>query len=187
MFIIPHLKKTFYYIYGHKNLWTWFSCLKFYINSCTLYISFCSFLLFAQHFMCVRVCMCVCVCVWNCCSVPKSCPVFCNPVDCSTPGSSVLHHLPEFAQTHVHWVSDAIQPSHPLCPLLLLTSIFPSLRVFSYESALCIMWPKYWSFSVSPSNEHSEFISFRIDWFDLVAVQGTLKNLCMLSCSTTDM
>ena len=72
---------------------------------------------------------------------------------------------------------DAIQPSHPFCPLFLLTSIFPSLRVFSYESALCIMWPKYWSFSLSPSNRYSVLISFRIDWFDLLVVQGTLKSL----------
>ena len=86
------------------------------------------------------------------------------------------HHHPELAQTHVHQVGDAIQPSHPL---LLLPSIFPSLRVFPNESALSIRWPKYWSFSfsISPSNEHSGLISFRMDWFDLLAVQGTLKNL----------
>ena len=103
-------------------------------------------------------------------------------MDCSTPGFPVLHHLPELAQTHVQWDSDAIQPSHPLflcCPLLLLPSIFPSITVFSNESALCIRWPKYWSFSfsISPSNEHSGFISFRIDWFDLLAVRGIRKNL----------
>ena len=74
---------------------------------------------------------------------------------------------------------DAIQPSHPLSPLLLLPSIFPSIRVFSFELAVCIRWPKYWSFSlsISPSNEYSGLISFRIDWFDLLAVQGTLKSL----------
>ena len=72
---------------------------------------------------------------------------------------------------------DVIQPSYPLSPLLLLSSIFPSIRVFSSELALCIMWPKYWSFSISPSNEHSRLISLRIDWFDLLAVQGTLKSL----------
>ena len=87
----------------------------------------------------------------------------------------VLHHLPKLAQTHVLWVSGAIQPFILCRPLLLLPSIFPSIRVFSNELALSIRWPKYWSFSVSPSNEYSELTSFRIDWFDLLAVQGTLK------------
>ena len=83
------------------------------------------------------------------------------------------------AQTDVHWVSDANQPSHPLSSPLLLPSIFPSIRVFSNESALCMRWPKYWSFSfnISPSNEHSGLISFRMDWFDFLSVQGTLKSL----------
>ena len=78
----------------------------------------------------------------------------------------------------VHRVDNAIQPSHPLCPLLLLPSVFPSIRVFSHESVLCIRWPKYWSFSfsISPSNEYSGLISFRMDWLDL-AVQRTLENL----------
>ena len=113
-----------------------------------------------------------------CCSVAKSCLTLC-PVDCSTPGSSVLHCLPEFAQIRVHWVSDAIQSAHPLSPPLLLPSIFPSIRVFSNESAFCIRWPKYWSFSfiISPSNEHPGLISFRTDWLDLLAVQETLKSL----------
>ena len=86
---------------------------------------------------------------------------------------------PESPHTHVHRASDAIQPSHPLSSLLLLPSILPSIRVFSNESALCIRWPKYWSFSfsISPSNEHSGLISFRKDWLDLFAVQGTLKSL----------
>ena len=98
-------------------------------------------------------------------------------MDCSMPGLPVHHQLPEFTQTHVHWVGDAIQPSHPLLPLLLLSSIFPSIRIFSNEMALPIRWPKYWSlsFSISPSNEYSGLISFRIDWFDLLADQGTLK------------
>ena len=87
----------------------------------------------------------------------------CDPINCSTPGFPVLHYLPEFAQTHVHWVSDAIQPSHPLALHL------------SHHQALYIRWPKYWS-SASAS-EYSSFISFRIDWFDLLAVQGTLKSL----------
>ena len=88
----------------------------------------------------------------------------------------VLHHHPELPQTHVHWVSDAIQTSHPLSPLPLLPSIFPSIRVFSNESALHIRWPKYWSFSfkISLSNEYSGLISFSIDWFDFLEVQGTL-------------
>ena len=112
-----------------------------------------------------------------CCSVAKSCPTICDPVECSTPGFPVLHYLLEFAQTHVHWVSDAIQPFILCFPLLLLPSIFPIIWVFSNESVLCIRWPKYWSFSISPSNEYSGLISFRIDWFDLLAVQGTLKSL----------
>ena len=171
-------------------------------------------------------------------SVAQSCQTLCNPMNHSTPG---LHHqLPEFTQTHVHWVSDAIQPSHPLwsasppalnlsqhqfssvqllshvrlfatpltaacqaslsitnsqsppqimsielvmpsnhlilcCPLLLLPSIFPSIRVFSNESALHIRWPKYCSlsFSISPSNEYPGLISFRVDWFDLAAFSNT--------------
>ena len=86
---------------------------------------------------------------------------------------TVLHSLPEFVQTHIHWVSDAIQP------LLLLPSIFPSITVFSTELALCIRWPKYWSFSfsISPFNEYPGLTSFKIDWFDLLVVQGTLKSL----------
>ena len=75
-----------------------------------------------------------------------------------------------------HWISDAIQPSHPLRSLLLLPSIFPSIRVFSNESALTIRWSKYWSFSISPSNEYAGLISFRIDWFDLLAIQRTLQH-----------
>ena len=99
-------------------------------------------------------------------SVTQSRPTLCNPMNCSTPGFSVLHHLPEFAQTHVHWVSDAIQPSHPLLCLLLLPSVFASIRIFSNESVLRIRWPKYWrvSFSISPSNEYSGLISFRISF-----------------------
>ena len=86
-------------------------------------------------------------------------------MDHSTPGLPVPHQLSDFTQTHVHWVGDAIQPSHPLYPLLLLPSIPPSIRVFSNESALHIRWPKYWSFSfnISPSNEHPGLIFFRMD------------------------
>ena len=95
----------------------------------------------------------------------------------STPGLPIHHQLLESTQTHVHRVDDAIQPSHPLSSLL--PSIFPSIRVFSNESALRTRWPKYWSFSfnISPSNEHPGLISFRMDWLDLLAVQGTLKSL----------
>ena len=97
----------------------------------------------------------------------------------STPGLPVHHQLPEFSQTHVHRVGDAIQPSHPLSSHLLLPPIPPSIRVFSNESTLRMRWPKYWSFSfsISPSNEHPGLISFRMDWLDLRAVQGTLKSL----------
>ena len=102
-----------------------------------------------------------------------------DPMDCSTPGFLVHHQLSEFTQTHVHQLGDAIQPSHPLLsPSLLLPSVFPSIRVFSNESVLCIRWPKYWSFtfSISPSSEYSELISFRMDWLNHLAVQRTLKS-----------
>ena len=97
----------------------------------------------------------------------------------SMPGLPVHHHLPEFTQTHIHRVSDAIQPSHPRHPLLLLPPIPPSIRVFSNESTLRMRCPKYWSFSlsISPSNEYSGLISSRMDWFDPLAIQGTLKSL----------
>ena len=99
-------------------------------------------------------------------------------MDCSTPGFPVVHYLLEFAQTHVH----SVMPSNHLVlcrPLHLLPSIFPSVRVFPNESAFCIRWPKCWSFrfSISPSNEYSGLISFRIDRLDFLAVQGTLKSL----------
>ena len=105
-------------------------------------------------------------------------PTLCDPVDCSPPGFPVLYYFLEFTQTHVLWV-DSIYPSHALSPVLLLPSIFPSIRVFSNESALLIKWRRYWSFSfsISPSSDYSELISFRIDWFDLLAVQQTLKSL----------
>ena len=95
------------------------------------------------------------------------------------PGLPVHHQLLEYTQTHVHRVGDAIQSSHPLCPLLLLPSVFPSIRVFANESALCIRWPKDWSFSfsISPSNQYSGLISFRMDCLDLLAVHRTLKRL----------
>ena len=100
-------------------------------------------------------------------------------MDCSTPGFPVHHQLLEFAQTRVHWVSDAIQPSHPLSSPSPLPSVFQRIRVFSNESALHIRWPKDWSFScnISPSNEQSGLISLKMDWLDLLAVQRTLKIL----------
>ena len=112
-------------------------------------------------------------------SVAQSCPTLFDPKNRRTPGLPVHHQLPEFTQTHVHWVSDASNRLILCCPLLLLSSIFPSIRVFSNESALRIRWTKYWSFSfnISPSNEHPGLISFRMDWLDLLAVQGTLKSL----------
>ena len=112
-------------------------------------------------------------------SVAQSCLTLCDPMNCSTPGLPVHHHLQEFTQTHVHRVRDAIQPSHPMSSLLFLPPIPPSIRVFSSESTLHMRWPKYWSFSCSiiPSKEIPGLISFRMDWLELLAVQGTLKSL----------
>ena len=102
-----------------------------------------------------------------------------QPHNRSRPGLPVHHQLLEFTQTHVQQFSDAIQPSHPLLSPLLLPPIPPSIRVFSNESTLHVRWPKYWSFSfsISASNEHPGLISFRMDWLNLLAVQGTLKSL----------
>ena len=105
----------------------------------------------------------------------------CDTMNRSTPGLPVHHQLPEFTQTRVHRVSDAIQPSHPRsCPSLLLLPLNPpSIRVFSNKSTLHMRWPKYWSFSfgIIPSKEHPGLISFRMGWLNLLAVQGTLKSL----------
>ena len=112
-------------------------------------------------------------------SAAQSCPTLCNPMYyCSTPGFPVHHQFRELAQTHV----TSVMPSNHLIlcrPLLLRPSIFPSIRIFSNESALHIRWPEYWSFSfsISPSNENSGLISFRMDWFYLFVVYGTLKSL----------
>ena len=111
-------------------------------------------------------------------SITQLCSTFCYPMDCSTPGFPVHHQLPRACSNSYHQV---VMPSNHLilcCPRLLLPSIFPSIRVFPNESALCIRWPKYWSFSfsISPFND-SGLISFRIDWLALLAVQGTLKSL----------
>ena len=110
----------------------------------------------------------------------QSCLTLCDPMDCSMQGFPVHHQLPELAQTQVHRVGDAIPPSFPLSsPSPPAFTVFPSIRVFSNELVLCIRWSKYWSFnfSISPSNEYSGLISFRMDWLDLLAVQRTLKSL----------
>ena len=123
-----------------------------------------------------------------CCSVAKSCPTICNPMDYSTLGLPVHHQLLEFTQTHVHWVTDAIQPSHPLLsPSPPTFNLSQHQGLFQWVSFFRIRWPKYWSFSfnISPSNEYSELISFKIDWLDLLAVQGTLKNLLQHYSSKT--
>ena len=118
-------------------------------------------------------------------SVPSVISKFCDSMACRTPGFAVLHQLPEFAKL---MSIESVMPGNHLilCRLLLLLpSIFPSIRVFSNDLDLCIMWPKYWSFSftISLSNEYSGLISYRIDWFDLPAVQGTLKCLLQHHCS----
>ena len=129
-----------------------------------------------------------------CCSVVESCPTFCNPMDYSMPGFPVFHYLLEFAQTHVHWVGDAIQPSH-----ILSSPSPPAFNLSQHQSLFSWVgsstkWVKNWcfSFSISPSNEYSGLISFRIDWLDLLAFQRTLKSLLqhhsskasILQCST---
>ena len=111
-------------------------------------------------------------------SITQSCPTLCDLMDCSTTGLPVSYQLPELAQTHVHWV---VMPSNHLIlchPLLFLPSMLPSIQIFSNESVLHIRWPRYWSFSfsISPFSEYSGLISFRIDWLDLLAVQGTLES-----------
>ena len=112
-------------------------------------------------------------------SVSQSSLTLCDPMNCSTPGLPVHHKLPEFTQTHVHRVSDAIQPSHPLSSPSPAPNPSQHHSFFSKESTLRMRWPKYWSFSfsISPSNEHPGLISFRMDCLDLLAVQGTLKSL----------
>ena len=112
-------------------------------------------------------------------SVPQLWPALCNPMDCSTPGFPVHHQLLKLNKL---MSINSMMPSNHLIhcwPLLLPPSIIPNIRVFSNQSALHIRWPKYWSFSfrISPSNDYSRLISFRMDWLDLLAVQGTLKSL----------
>ena len=112
-------------------------------------------------------------------SVAQSCPTLCDPMNHSTPGLPVHHQLPEFTQTHIHRVSDAIQPSHPLwSPSPPAPNPSQHQSLFQWVNS-CMRWPKYWSFSFSiiPSKEIPRLISFRMDWLDLLAVQGTLKSL----------
>ena len=111
-------------------------------------------------------------------SVAQSCLTLCDPMDCSTPGLPVHHQLPELTQTHIHRVGHAIQPSHPLSSLSPPIFNFPSIRVFSNESVIRIRWPKNWSFSfsISPSNEYSGLISFRIDWLDLCSPRDSQES-----------
>ena len=125
-------------------------------------------------------CTCICVYVYiHINLVAQSCPTLCDPMNCSTPGLPVHHQLPEFTQTYVHWVSDAIQPSHPLSSPSPPAPNPSQHQSLSNESTLCMRWSKYWSFSFSiiPSKEIPGLISFRMDWLDLFAVQGTLKSL----------
>ena len=98
-----------------------------------------------------------------CCSVTQLCPTLCNPTDCSTPGLPVPHCLPEFAQVHVHCIGDAVQPSHPLTLSSPSALSLSRIRNFSSQSSVHIRWPKYWSFSFSPSSEYSALISLKID------------------------
>ena len=121
-----------------------------------------------------------CFCVWYniyCCSVAKLCLTLCYLMDCSISGFPVHHQILVLAQAHVHQLVMTSNHLILCCPLLLLPAAFLSIRVFSNESVLCIRWPKYQSFSISPSREYSRLISFRIDWFDLLSVQRTLKSL----------
>ena len=154
------------YIYVHIHI-----CVYVHIYT-HVYIHIC---------VCVYIYMYIYIYIYISCqfsSVAQSYLTLCNPMDCSMPSFPIHHQLPELTQTRVHRVSDAIQPSHPLSSPFPLSSIFPSFRVFSNESVLHIMRPKYrrFSFSISPSNEYSGFISFRTDWLDLLAIQGTLKS-----------
>ena len=113
-------------------------------------------------------------------SVAQSCLTLCDPMNCSMPGLPVHHQLLEFTQTHVHRVDDAIQPSHPLSsPSLPAPNPSKHQSLFQWVNCFCMRWPKYWSFSfsISPSNEHPGLISFRMEWSDLLAIQGTLKSL----------
>ena len=144
------------------------------VYMCTLYI--CESIIYE----CIIIYLCACL-SQSVSSISQLCMTLCDHMDCSTPGLPVHHQLLGFIQIHVHWVSDAIQASHPLLlpsPPAFNLSQHNLKRVFSNESVLCMRWPKYWSFSfnISPSSEHSGLISFRMDWLDLNAIQGNLKH-----------
>ena len=155
------------YAEGAKSVWTLCSTLPWSTILMLVYIY-------------IYVCVCVCVCVCICSVQSLSCvQLFATPWSAGGQASLSITN----SQSLLKLMSiESVMPSnlchHNLChPLLLPPSIFPSIRVFSNRSVLYIRWPKYWSFSISPSNEYSGLISFRIDWFDLLAVQGTLKSL----------
>ena len=137
-------------------------------NFCTLFTQIYQFLTSATF-----ACILMYISIW-CCSVAKLCPALCDPGNCSTPGFPVLHCI---SWSLLKLMSiESVMPSNHLilcCPFLFLPSVFPSIRIFSTESALCIRWPKYWSFNISPFSEYLGLSSFRIDWFDFLAVQGT--------------
>ena len=119
-----------------------------------------------------------------CCSVTQSSPTLCDPMDCSTPGFSVLHYFLEFAETHVRWISDDIQPSHPLSPASPALNRPQNRGLFQWIGC-CIRWQRYcrFSFNISPSDEYSGLLSFRVDWLNLLAVQGTVHQFLLLSLS----
>ena len=139
-----------------------------------MYLSTQSVAVFAASFLILIICVFSLLVLLS--SVAQSCLTLCDPMNRSMPGLPVHHQLPEFTQTHVHQVSDAIQPSHPLPSPSPPAPNPTSIRVFSNESTLLMRWPKYWSFSIIPSKEIPGLI-FRMDWLDLLAVLGTLKSL----------
>ena len=122
--------------------------------------------------------VCLCFHTLCCFSVTQLCPALCEPVDCSMPGIPVLHHIPEVAQTHVHWVGDAIQTSCPVISFLSCLQPFPASESFPISWLFASGAPKFWSFSfsISPSNEYSGLISFRSHWFYLLAVKGSQES-----------
>ena len=141
----------------------WFSCV--YVSMCSPSLSFSIFPYSFPLWFVTEHC---------CCSGPKLCPALCDSVNHSTPGFPVLHYLLELAQTHVHWLGAATQPSHPVTHFCSCPQSFPASGSFLMSQLFA---SGGFSFSISPSNEYSELISFRIDWFDLIAVQGTPKSL----------
>ena len=161
VFPITKLSPNLFLFFRHHSEWTFLSCYLFYSlnpqSTTPFSLSSCSVSQSVQSL--------------------NHCLTLCDPMDCSMPGFPVHHKLLELAQTHVHWVGYATHHLILCHSLFLLPSVFPSIRVVSSESVLCIRWPRYWSFSISPSNEYSGLISLRIDWFDLLAVQETCKSL----------